>query len=392
MFARTIDDEYAQIVRHNLDRLVWGRLVSNACYRFAPPFIAVIARGLDVSVAQMGVALMIGEFAGLLSPVLGRIVDRSNRLVVMMTGIFGITAAVIGAATSLSIVQFAISMCVLSGSKVLFDTALIVWVNDHVPYERRGRIVGVIETSWALSLFIGVAIMGIATALISWRAGFIVGALGMLVTGSLIAASLPRHEAHAPISTHAKGKVPPRGYFVFACAFLLMGASQCLGITFGPWFEDEFNFSSFAIIAVVIVMGVFELVSSVGSARVTDTWGKERSVRRGALLMVVATLVMAFATTTSIVAVPMLILFILGFEFALVSMLPLAANIVPTAGGIGLGLTVGAGTCGRAVFSTIATSLYDSVGPVGPALTAGALSAIAALMIVAYQRSVKSTE
>ena len=171
-----------------------------------------------------------------------------------------------------------------------------------------------------------------------------------------------------------------------------MGASQCLGITFGPWFEDEFNFSSFAIIAVVIVMGVFELVSSVGSARVTDTWGKERSVRRGALLMVVATLVMAFATTTSIVAVPMLILFILGFEFALVSMLPLAANIVPTAGGIGLGLTVGAGTCGRAVFSTIATSLYDSVGPVGPALTAGALSAIAALMIVAYQRSVKSTE
>ena len=390
MFARTIDDEYAQIVRHNLDRLVWGRLVSNACYRFAPPFIAVIARGLDVSVSQMGVALMIGEFAGLLSPVLGRIVDRSNRLVVMMAGIFGITAAVIGAATSVSIVQFAISMCILSGSKVLFDTALIVWVNDHVPYERRGRIVGVIETSWALSLFIGVAIMGIATALISWRAGFIVGALGMLVTGSLIAMSLPRHEAHAPVTTHAKGKVPARGYFVFACAFLLMGASQCLGITFGPWFEDEFNFSSFAIIAVVIVLGVFELVSSVGSARVTDTWGKERSVRRGALLMVGATLVMASATTTSFVAVPMLILFILGFEFALVSMLPLAANIVPTAGGIGLGLTVGAGTCGRAVFSTIATSLYDSVGPVGPALTAGGLSAIATLMIVAYQRSVAS--
>ena len=390
MFARTINDEYAQIVRHNLDRLVWGRLVSNACYRFAPPFIAVIARGLDVSVSQMGVALMIGEFAGLLSPVLGRIVDRSNRLVVMMAGIFGITAAVIGAATSVSIVQFAISMCILSGSKVLFDTALIVWVNDHVPYERRGRIVGVIETSWALSLFIGVAIMGIATALISWRAGFIVGALGMLVTGSLIAMSLPRHEAHAPVTTHAKGKVPARGYFVFACAFLLMGASQCLGITFGPWFEDEFNFSSFAIIAVVIVLGVFELVSSVGSARVTDTWGKERSVRRGALLMVGATLVMASATTTSFVAVPMLILFILGFEFALVSMLPLAANIVPTAGGIGLGLTVGAGTCGRAVFSTVATSLYDSVGPVGPALTAGGLSAIATLMIVAYQRSVAS--
>jgi predicted MFS family arabinose efflux permease len=169
-----------------------------------------------------------------------------------------------------------------------------------------------------------------------------------------------------------------------------MGASQCLGITFGPWFEDEFNFTSFAIIAVVVVLGVFELVSSVSSARVTDKWGKEISVKRGSLLMVGATLVMASATHVSFVAVPMLILFILGFEFALVSMLPLAANIVPTAGGIGLGLTVGAGTCGRAVFSTIATSLYDSVGPVGPALTAGALSAISVAMMTAYQRSVTS--
>lgn len=389
MFSRSIDNEYAQVVRTSLDRLVWGRLISNACYRFAPPFIAVIARGLDVSVSQMGIALMIGEFAGLSSPLLGRIVDRGNRLITMMVGMAGITLAVIGAATSTSLIQFAVSMCVMTGSKVLFDTALIVWVNDHVPYERRGRIVGVIETSWALSLFIGVAVMGIATALISWRAGFIVGAIGMLVTAALISASLPRHDAHAPVAEHASGKVPARGYLVFACAFLLMGASQCLGITFGPWFEDEFNFSSFAIIAVVITLGVFELASSIGSARVTDVWGKEVSVLRGAGLMTAATLIMAFIPHVSFVAVPMLVLFIMGFEFALVSMLPLAANIVPTAGGIGLGLTVGAGTCGRAVFSTIATSLYDSVGPVGPAVSAGLLSLFAVAMMTLYQRSAR---
>lgn len=389
MFSRSIDNEYAQVVRTSLDRLVWGRLISNACYRFAPPFIAVIARGLDVSVSQMGIALMIGEFAGLSSPLLGRIVDRGNRLITMMVGMAGITLAVIGAATSTSLIQFAVSMCVMTGSKVLFDTALIVWVNDHVPYERRGRIVGVIETSWALSLFIGVAVMGIATALISWRAGFIVGAIGMLVTAALISASLPRHDAHAPVAEHASGKVPVRGYLVFACAFLLMGASQCLGITFGPWFEDEFNFSSFAIIAVVITLGVFELASSIGSARVTDVWGKEVSVLRGAGLMTAATLIMAFIPHVSFVAVPMLVLFIMGFEFALVSMLPLAANIVPTAGGIGLGLTVGAGTCGRAVFSTIATSLYDSVGPVGPAISAGLLSLFAVAMMTLYQRSAR---
>ena len=389
MFARHIDDSYPAVVRSNLDRLVWGRLVSNACYRFAPPFIAVIARGLDVSVAQMGVAFMIGEFAGLTSPLIGRRVDRGNRLVSMIAGIIGITLAVVIAATSVSLVMFACAMFLLSASKVLFDTSLIVWVNDHVPYERRGRIVGIIETSWALSLFIGVAIMGVATALFSWRVGFLVGATGMLITGFLIYAGLPHHDARPPAHTTIKAKVPRSGYLVFAASFLLMGASQCLSITFGPWFEDEFNFTSTGLIAVVIVLGIFELVSSVTSSRVTDIWGKETSVQRGSLLMVLGSVAMALGAHVSVIAVPMLVIFILGFEFALVSMLPLAANIVPASGGIGLGLTVGAGTCGRAIFSTVSTSLYDSVGPAGPALTATALSAITVGVMVTYARSAR---
>ncbi|MEY4995294.1 MAG: hypothetical protein RLZ67_19, partial [Actinomycetota bacterium] len=205
MFARWVDASYAPVVRSNVNRLVWGRLISNACYRFAPPFIAVIARGLDVSVAELGIAFTIGEFAGLLSPIVGRYVDRANRLVAMTAGIVLITASVLLAAFSTSVAMFTVAMFVLSASKVLFDTSLIVWVNDHVEYERRGRIVGIIETSWALSLFIGVAIMGLATALISWRAGFIVGAIALAVSGVFIVAGLPKDDAHAPASTHVRG-------------------------------------------------------------------------------------------------------------------------------------------------------------------------------------------
>jgi DHA1 family inner membrane transport protein len=387
VFVRFVDDSYAGVVRSNLNRLVWGRLVSNACYRFAPPFIAVIARGLDVSVTQMGIAFMIGEFAGLGSPLIGRFVDRRNRIVSMMLGITGITAAIFVAATSTTLVQFAIAMFLLSASKVLFDTSLIIWVNDHVPYEKRGRIVGIIETSWALSLFIGVALMGLATTLISWRAGFAVGGIAMAITGYLIMGGLPRHEAHAPAATAQRGKIPKAGYLVFASSFCLMAASQCLGITFGPWFEDEFGFTSAAIIGVVIAMGVFELGSSIGSARVMDIWGKEISVRRGAIVSVIGALLMAAGANIAPIAVPMLIVFILGFEFALVSLLPLAANIVPTAGGIGLGLTVGAGTCGRAVFSTVSTWQYENLGPIAPALTAAALSALTVVCITFYARS-----
>ena len=389
MFTRFVEDSYPQVVRKNLNALIWGRLLSNSCYRFAPPFIAVIARGLDVSVAEMGVALMIGEFAGLGSPILGRVVDRNNRLKSMIIGMVGLVLAVVLAASSTSVQMFAVAMFVLSGSKVLFDTALIVWINDHVEYERRGRIIGVIETSWALSLFIGVAIMGIATALLSWRVGFLVGAIGMAITGALIVRGLSHDDAHAPAHEAVKAAIPVRGYYIFGSAFLMMGASQCLGITFGPWFEDEFNFTSVGIIAVVVVLGIFELVSSISSSRVMDTWGKEISVRRGAVLMCIGALLMAAGAHHAAIAVPMLVIFILGFEFALVSILPIAANIVPQSGGIGLGLTVGAGTCGRAIFSTVATSLYDSAGPVAPALTAAALTSVTVVLISLYKRSLR---
>lgn len=389
MFARWVDASYAPVVRTNVNRLVWGRLISNACYRFAPPFIAVIARGLDVSVAELGIAFTIGEFAGLLSPIVGRYVDRANRLVAMTAGIVLITASVLLAAFSTSVAMFAVAMFVLSASKVLFDTSLIVWINDHVEYERRGRIVGIIETSWALSLFIGVAIMGLATALISWRAGFIVGAIALMVSGLFIITGLPREDAHAPSREIVRGKIPRSAWLIFSCSFMLMGASQCVGITFGPWFEDEFGFTSAGLIAIVIAMGIFELVSSVSSSRVTDVWGKEISVRRGVLLMVAGGIVMSIGSHVSFLAIPMLIIFIAGFEFALVSMLPLAANLVPTAGGIGLGLTVGAGTCGRAVFSSVATRLYDSVGPVGPTVAATALAVLTVGAITVYARSAR---
>lgn len=389
MFARWIDESYAPVVRTNINRLVWGRLISNSCYRFAPPFIAVIARGLDVSVAEIGIAFTIGEFAGLLSPVIGRYIDRANRLVAMSAGITLIVASVLLAAFSTNIAMFTVAMFVLSASKVLFDTSLIVWVNDHVEYERRGRIVGVIETSWALSLFIGVAVMGAATALISWRAGFIVGAMALTISGIFIVTGLPHHDAHAPVTEHRRGKIPRNAWLIFLCSFMLMGASQCVGITFGPWFEDEFGFTSAGLIGVVIAMGVFELASSVSSSRVTDVWGKEISVRRGVLLMVMGGVAMSFGSHISFFAIPMVIIFIAGFEFALVSILPLAANLVPQAGGIGLGLTVGAGTCGRAVFSSVATRLYDSVGPVGPTIAATLLATATVGAITLYARSAR---
>lgn len=388
LFSRFVAPDNSPVVLRNLDRLAWGRLVSNACYRFAPPFVAVIARGFDVSVGQLGIALMVGEFAGLLSPWIGRRIDAANRVTAMAFGMSALFVGVVAAAAAPNVAVFTLAMFVISAAKVVFDTALIVWINDHVPYERRGQVVGIIETSWALGLFVGVAAMGLVTALVNWRVGFALGAAAMAITGLLIVRSLPRHEAHAPAAQGPRARLPRNGWLVVAAFFMLLGAAQTVGIVFGPWFEDSFGFSSAAIVAVVVSMGVVELIGSIGSSRVVDAWGKEASVRRGTLVMLAACVLMLLGRGTPWVAVPMVVLFFLGFEFGIVCLLPVAANIVPAAGGVGLGTAVGAGTFGRAVMSSIATNLYDAVGPAGPAVLGATMAVAAGALVTAYERSV----
>lgn len=378
-------------MRENFDRLVWGRLVSNALYRYSPPFVAVIARGLDVTVVQVGTALMVAEFASLLAPAIGRRIDRANRVAVMSLGMALVITGTAIAAASPNIVVFAAGVFVLNAAKVVYDTGLIVWINDHIPYERRGSVVGVIETSWALGLFLGVSSMGIVTSLVSWRAGLALGAVAMAVSLASIVAGLPRHEAHPPPRTSTRARIPREGWLVVAAMFFLLGASQCIGIVFGPWFEDEFGWTAGVLVAVVVALGAVELFASIGASRVMDTWGKERSVRRGCTVMAASAALMALGSTVPVPAVVGLVLFMLGFEFAIVSLLPIAANIVPGASGAGLGMAVGGGTSGRAVLSFVAPFLYDRVGPVAPAVLALAMAVSAAALVTAHARAHESS-
>ena len=107
--------------------------------------------------------------------------------------------------------------------------------------------------------------------------------------------------------------------------------------------------------------------------------------------MAASALLMAVGATVPAPAVIGLVVFMLGFEFAIVSLLPVAANIVPGASGAGLGMAVGAGTSGRAVLSFVSPFLYDRVGPVAPVVLALLMAVIAAGLVSAHSRAHEPT-
>jgi predicted MFS family arabinose efflux permease len=387
VFGGRLDDSFAPQVRRNITTVTIARVVANACYRFAPPFLAVIAKGFKISLPELGIAMFVSELSGLASPFAGRYVDRLRHRSAMLLGLGGTALGATMAAISPNPVFFAIGITFMCTTKLLFDLGLGAWIADHVPYERRSRVVGVTETAWALGLLIGVSAMGVVTALTSWRGGYALGAVGVVVMMIVIAtrvASEPRI-VHLREIDHIH-RVTGRGWIVVGTSYCLMAASQCVFVTFGAWLGDEFGYGPAGIAAVGFGLGAVELFATLNSATRTDGWGKERSIAMGSFLMLPAGVLLAVGSTHLVIGLAAVAIYLMGFEFAVVSMLPVATQLVKNSPGTGMGWVLGGGTLGRASMSLAATAAYANYGIPAPALIGGGFAVTASASILLFRR------
>ncbi len=383
VLGRVLDDSYAPEVRRDLTAFAVARTTSNACYRFVGPFIATIARGLDVELADIGVAIAVSELFGLASPVIGRIVDRlgARRAVAV-----GLGAAIIGtclAAASQGVAMLAIALVLIGQGNTTFYLGIGSWIAMHVPYERRGRVTGLIEVSWAFGLLVGVSTMGLVTAASNWRVGYLSGAAAMIVMAIVVVGRIdsPSDEHRTAALVKATGRLISRGWLVLLSGFAITAASHTLIVTFGSWLEDEFGLTPAGLSAVTFLLGAAELVATLSVARFTDGWGKRRSVAMGAALMIPASAGLALWHHHLILGVALLAVGVLGFEFSVVSAISLGTGLIPGSPARGLGLLIGVDTVGRAVMSVPATRLYTSYGIGWPAAIAGGLAVVAVVTI-----------
>jgi predicted MFS family arabinose efflux permease len=387
MLNRLLDDSFDKEIRRNITAVTVARLVANAAYRFAPLFLATIARGFDVSLSTLGFAIFASELSGFASPFAGRIVDRLTHRNSMVLGLVGSAVGCTIAAVSTSPLIFAVGVTVLALTKQSFDLGLGAWIADHVPYNQRGKIVGLTETAWALGLLVGVSIMGLITAATNWRIGFAFAVLCLIVSMFVIFNRVTNearvvHESHSTTPQRVTGN----SWLVVFAMFCIMCSAQNLFVTFGAWLEEEFQFGAARLAVAGFSLGLVELVASVSSSRQTDKWGKERSIALGALLVIPGGIFLCLGSNNLIIGLIGVFIYFLGFEFSVVSLLSLATSLVPNSPGTGLGWVLGAGTLGRAVMAIIATHLFESFGVQGPALMGALFGLIGALTITGYRR------
>jgi DHA1 family inner membrane transport protein len=388
---RALDASYPAEVHQRITLLTVARTAANSCFRFAPPFLATVASDLDVSFGTIGVAVAISELSGLLSPATGTVAERLHRRTALFAGLIAVALASLLAASSQHLVMFGVALVLLAQGKVLFDLGLGAWVSDRVPYERRGRVIGLTETSWALGLLVGVTAMGLITAATSWRVAYVAGALVVVtLAGAVWRAVDDDPPGHRDARAETRRPKITRPMWVLAAGgFCLMGASQMLFVTFGKWMRDEFDFSDATVAIVAFLLGFGELFSSLAAARQSDRWGKEVAGAVGAAIMIPATMLLAIGQEELAIGLPALIIAIAAFEFAIVSIIPLGTHLVPGAPAFGMAIMFATGTFGRAVASIPATRTYERWGMAAPALMAGTLAVgtIVALLVIRGMRA-----
>lgn len=327
-------------------RLVWqigaatvSRLLFNTGRRFPYPFAPALSRGLGVPLTAITSLIAINLATGILSPVFGPLSDRWGYRTMMLLSL-GMLAAGMLAGGLLPFYIMIMGTLFLAGlSKNIFDPALQAYLGKTVPYERRGLVIGIVEFGWSGSSLVGVPLVGLLIERVGWQSPFLIlGGLALLATAAL-ALVIPA-DKRQPVSSgntlnlpvlwrEVRGNQTALG--VLAFSFLIGLANDNLFVVYGAWLEGSFGLSLVALGAASSVIGVAEMIGEGLTAFAADRLGLKRSIIAGLALSALSYLLLPLFGHTLPLALAGLFVVFLSFEFAVVTTISLATEVLPSA-------------------------------------------------------------
>jgi predicted MFS family arabinose efflux permease len=354
-----------------------SRLAHDISIRLVYPFTPEIAKGLGLPIDQLGALISLRSGIGVVGPVFGAWSDRIGHRRAMTIGLIVLSGGLFAVGIGAGLLVPAIGFILAGVGSAIYIPTLQAYVSERVPYQRRGRVLGAIELTWATAGMIGLPIVGVSIRSLGWRAPFVGLAVAAfacaLLTLRLEAA--PRNPAKGSVSIGILHAQPSRGFklsslphYKSAIAFivtwgLVFFAFENIQISYGSWLEQRFGLSAADRGGLQTLFGIFEIAASAGSSAFLDRIGKKRGVT-GGLIVVTIGYVLLVTTASSALLLALLAISIafLGFEFSVVSGIPIMSEQIPEARGTMLALGVMASSLGRMTADLTGSALTASVG------------------------------
>jgi predicted MFS family arabinose efflux permease len=323
----------------SLATAIFCRFILNTTRRFAYPFAPVLSRGLGVPLTAITSLIAVNQFSAVLGVGFGPLADRWGYRNMMTAGV-GMLAVGMLAAALLPLYAVVMTALLLAGfGKALFDPALQGFVGQRVPFERRGLVVGLVETSWAASTLVGVPCIALLIERFGWRAPFLllggIGLLGALMLWALLPGS-PRQDTAAAAKPRAgllgalMGLIRDRAAAGFlAYGFLVSLANDLLFVTYSAWLEGQFALGVVALGVGTSVIGLAELGGEGLTALMADRLGLRRAVVLGGFFSVLSYLLLPLFGYRLAIALGGLFFVFISFEFTVVTSLSQCTEILP---------------------------------------------------------------
>lgn len=373
-------------VRSSLGFLAAERLVMNTAYRFVYPFLPVIARGLGVPIEQAGYLISVRHIAGLATPAVARVMGRGElRRRLIVTGILLFIAGSAVTVLTSAYVGALAGFALLGLAKPVYDVSAQAYVADRVPYERRARYLAVFEFTWAGALLVGAPAAGWMISKGDWATPF--WAFGVLTIAALfLVPGFVDADEHRPMVEGAEVRFGKSGLAFLVVAGLFSLASEMIIVVFGVWLEDSFGLSLVALGGAAILIGVAELAGEGATFGLTDRLGKRRAVLIGLVISAISFALLVPARDEFVIGLAVLAIALFGFEFTIVSSIPLASELQPMARARYLAWMVVAMSIARGVGAAIGPMLFGEFGLPGPALAAVVADILAIVVLVGWVR------
>lgn len=315
------------------------RIILNTARRFVYPFAPALSRTLDVPLAALTTVIATGQFTSLLGIFSGPLADRIGYRFMMRSGLMMLAIGMLICGLVPTYWPVFFGLVLASFGKTIFDPAIQAFVSQHVPYSRRGRAVGAIETAWAGSTLIAIPALGLVIGHIGLQSSFFIlaafGALGWLTLGFIIPPANEKPEAK-PIEQGVISSIlvlftsrPTAGMLGFG--FWISIANDSLFVVYGAWLEQSFAVSLVALGFSTVAIGCAELLGETFTAMFSDRIGLKKTIIIGVCCASLAYAALPFlGISLSFALVGMFFVFFF-FEFAMVTSFSLCTELHPGA-------------------------------------------------------------
>jgi len=356
----------------------------NTAYRFVYPFLPVIARGLGVPLEQAALLVSVRHISGLATPAVARAMGHGElRRRLITTGLLLFVAgSAVTAVTSLYVGAL-LGFALLGLAKPVFDISAQAYISDRVPYDQRARHLAVFEFTWAGALLVGAPATGWLISKTDWATPFWV--FGVLtVVAILLVPRFVDADHLTPHTSLVSRRFGRTGIAFLAVAGFFSLASEMIIVVFGAWLENSFGLSLAALGGAAFLIGASELAGEGATFGFTDRIGKRRAVIVGLTVSAIAFALLIPVRNEMALGLAMLGIALFGFEFTIVSSIPLASELVPQARAKYLAWMVVAMSLARGIGAAVGPILFRSFGLSGPALAAVVADILAMVLLVAF--------